>query len=162
MLELIELNVLRAIGDDIKKRDDLTRSYECSNFKFNPCTALDVETSIIGALTNFESSHLIKIDSKEQNLDSFHIKMTRQGFYEYLKYSGGVLEIFKPVGKEIKNGNKHCTEISHKTGLKKVVVYTILEEWAAADIINISKKDKLEITKTTPHGDNFIEALLSV
>ena len=162
MLKLHELNVLRAIGDDIKKRDDLSRSYQCSNFKFNPCTALDLESSIINVLNNFEDSHLIQITKKTRKLDDNVIIMTHTGFYEYLKYSGGVLEIFKPVARQIKNGNLDSEKISQSTNLKRVVVCTILNEWVDSGLIKVLKKEDIEIKVVTTHGDKFIEALLRV
>ncbi|MDI6644203.1 MAG: hypothetical protein QME14_04025 [Methanobacteriaceae archaeon] len=162
MLELSELNVLRAIGDDIKKRDDLTLSYQCCNFKFTPCTALDLESSILKALENFESTRIIKIHEKNHSLDGYNITMTRRGFYEYLKHSGSVLDTFKDIALELEKDNLNSQTISQNISTELVVVSTILEEWAENGLINITKKDSIEIKKITPHGQKFIKALLSV
>jgi len=162
MLELSELNVLRAIGDDIKRRDDLSRSYNCCNFKFTPCTALDLESSILKALENFESTRIIKYTRKDQELDDYIITMTRKGFYEYLKHSGSILDTFKEIAVELENKNFNSQTISQKTQTKHVVVCTILEEWAENDLIKVTRNENIQINTVTRHGQKFIKALLTV
>jgi len=162
MLDLCELNVLRAIGDDIKRRDDLTRSYQCCNFKFTPCTALDLESTILKALKKFESCRIIEITHESQGLDGYHITMTRRGFYEYLKHSGSVLETFKDLAEELENKNLDSETISQKINIPQVVVCTILEEWAENQLITIHNDKSIKIRNISSHGQKFIRALLNV
>lgn len=152
------IRVLKAIGNDIKSRDDVNRLFKGFNFQNSVFTAALSKRSISNALVNLESSGFIEIEKRKSDLDNCLIKMTKNGFHEYLKHLGGLMKRYAKVAALVNKGLREGLEISKKTNQENVIINTILEEWADLGYITVSKTedDSISIDTITSRGQSFI------